>query len=234
MDLLGNIYLAVGLRPGRNLLPPGIKGTGPPTMDDPLSVNGVNAYPVIYGSIVKFGPEGGTIYHPAGYPLPVRRKGASRGPRTRPGPRRARGGTVRCNYAYGTPIEVTGAEWIHSGASVAGSWSTPKIAPGTFIVCLCESPVIDVDDFGRVFFPDAGRSRVGVLDTAGNLIRTVGRYGNADSAGPGSAVSIPAIPLCWPQAVAVGERELFIGDRLNRRVVRVRLAYAREATCPIP
>ena len=51
-------------------------------------------------------------------------------------------------------------------------------------------------------------------------------------AGPGSAVPQPEIPLCWPQSVAVGDDAVHVGDRLNRRIVRVRLEYSAEETIP--
>jgi hypothetical protein len=98
---------------------------------------------------------------------------------------------------------------------------------------LCESPRFDVDGFGRSFFPDACQFRVGVIDTAGNEICWFGSYGNQDSAGPNSDIPTPDIPLYWPQAVAVGDDALYIGDRLNRRIVRVKLTYKAEATCLI-
>jgi len=91
-----------------------------------------------------------------------------------------------------------------------------------------------VDGFGRSFFPDAGRCRVGVVDTAGNELTWFGKYGNQDSGGPASAVPTPEIPLWWPQAVAVGDDAVYIGDRLNRRVVRVKLLYAAEETRDVP
>jgi hypothetical protein len=167
---------------------------------------------MIYGSIVKFGPQGGSIFEKAG---------------GRP-----------ANFAYGYPIEVAGARWIYSGASVASSWSTPKIGrvvkdgetratlsvPGTTIVCLCEHADIDVDGFGRVFYPDAGRAQFGVLDTAGNQIVACGSYGNPDSTG---------LSFWWPQAVAVDRDMVFVGDRLNRRVVAARMAYRHEAVATL-
>jgi len=45
-----------------------------------------------------------------------------------------------------------------------------------------------MDDFGRVFYPDMLRYRVGVLATNGNVIVHFGSYGNADSMGPDSPV----------------------------------------------
>ncbi|HUT36039.1 MAG TPA: SMP-30/gluconolactonase/LRE family protein [Planctomycetota bacterium] len=206
VDFQGNLYLALGLRPGTDTLPPGLKGKLPAGATDPDAVAGVNFYPYIYGSIAKFGPEGGLI-----------RKGA---------------GGIPCNYNVGLTTEVKGARWIFPGASNVPSWrtGTPYVKPD---ICLCESPRFDVDGFGRSFFPDAGRFRAGVIDTAGNEIGWFGTYGNQDSAGPGSAVPVPDIPLCWPHAVAVGDEFVYVGDRLNRRVVRVKLACAAEESCPI-
>jgi hypothetical protein len=93
---------------------------------------------------------------------------------------------------------------------------------------------LDVDGFGRSFFCDAGRFRVGVIDTAGNELGWIGGYGNQDSAGPGSAIPKPEIAFAWPQAVAVGDQAVYVGDRLNRRIVRVKLGYAVEQNCEVP
>jgi hypothetical protein len=207
VDYGGNIYVAVGLRPGKDWLPPGLKGKLPEGREDPDAVNQVNGYPLIYGSIIKFSPRGGVI-----------REGI---------------GGIPCNHAHGFPIEVKGAEWIFPGASPVISWSTPKRAEGTILICLCDSPRFDVDGFGRSFFPDAGRCRVGVIDSAGNLISWFGGYGNPDSAGPDSAIPTPDVPLCWPQAVAVGDDFVYVGDRMNRRILKVKLAYRAEASCLI-
>jgi len=202
-DLRGNLYLAVAVRPGTSPIPPGLEGQVPDGPTDPAAVNGINMYPMMYGSIVKFGPAGGEV-------------------------REGIGGT-RCNMAFGRAIDVKGAKWIVPGAAVVTGYSAPKKTPGTFISCVCESHCMDVDDFGRTFFPDAPRARVGILDTAGNEIGSFGTYGNPDSKGSGNT-----IPLWWPQAVAVGDREAYVGDRLNRRIVVVRLTYAAEQTCAVP
>jgi len=208
VDRSGNIYLAVGLRPGKGLLVPGLAGQVPDAPEDPAAVNRVNSYPLVYGSVVKFGPKGGKI-------------GAGVG------------GT-ECNLGPGVAVQVKGAEWIVPGVSMAGSPATPKRAPGTVITCVCEYPNIDVDEFARTFFPDAARCRVGVLDSAGNEILHFGGYGNADSAGPGSPIPTPAIPMWWPQAVAVDDNTAYVGDRLNRRILVVKLEYAARAECAIP
>jgi hypothetical protein len=206
VDYQGNIYLALGLRPGANALPPGLQGKLPDGPKDPDAVMGVNYYPMMYGSIAKFGPEGGLI-----------QKGA---------------GGVVCSFNQGLITEVKGAKWITPGASCVPSWRSgqPYLSPD---ICQCESPRFDVDGFGRSFFPDAARFRVGVLDTAGNEILHFGSYGNQDSAGPGSLIPKPEIAFCWIQAVGVSDEAIYVGDRLNRRIVRLKLGYEAEETCGV-
>ncbi|MCG3178958.1 MAG: hypothetical protein BIFFINMI_01288 [Phycisphaerae bacterium] len=202
VDYAGNVYVVAGLRPGEHTVPADLVGRAPEGRDDPRSVNGVNGYPLIYGSVIRFPPSGGTIHQDAG--------------------------GVRCNFGPGFAIDVKGADWIFPGVSVAPGWAAPKLAPGTVISCVCESPGIAVDGFGRVFLPDAGCNRVGVVDAGGNRIAWVGQYGNADARGDGAK-----IPLAWPQAVAVDDASAYISDVLNRRLVRVRLDYAASADCRV-
>jgi hypothetical protein len=204
VDPGGNIYLAVGVRSAGKQVPETFAG-----MDlgkrwkYGMNSNNLDWYTLMYGSIVKFGPEGGEI-------------------------RSGIGGTP-VSYGYDNKTEIKGAKWLYFGASNVPSWRTK----GTPDVCLCESPRFDVDDYGRSFFPDVCRFRIGVIDSAGNEICFFGSYGNQDSAGPDSAIRVPEIAVCWPHAVAAGDEAVYIGDRLNRRVVRVKLGYAAEATCEV-
>jgi len=176
VDGAGNVYLALGLRPGKDQLPPSLKGKLPEGKSDPDAVRGVNFYPLIYGSIAKFSPEGGVI---------------------RPG-----AGGVTCNYAWGTEVDVKGARWIVPGASNVPSWRTK----GTPDICLCESSRFDVDGFGRSFFPDAGQFRMGILDTNGNAIGGVGTYGNPDAAGAAIPLWWPHAVTVGDQAVFIADR----------------------------
>jgi hypothetical protein len=143
------------------------------------------------------------------------------------------------------PAQVIGAEWLHFG------YSHVEIA-----YCNCESTRFDVDDFGRVFYPDMLRYRVGVLDTNGNVILHFGGYGNADSMGLDSPVvdpetkklrprrpsdpadvrspfSEPDIAFCWLNGVVVTERYAYMTDILNRRILRAKLVYTAEETCAV-
>ena len=190
---------------------------------------------MLYGSILKFGPEGGKI-------LPERESCAAartKDPEDQKKCRRhwgvdrsiRREGSVVCNHAWGgKEILVQGARWIFPGASPQPCWYDRPI----LYMCTCDSSRFDVDGFGRVFFPDACQFRVGVLDTNGNLIAWFGSYGNMDSAGPASTVPNPEIAFCWPWLVCVEDGHAYVGDRLNRRVVAVKVDYAAQETCSVP
>ena len=200
LDAAGNMYLAVGVRPAGVKVPESFKGQdlGTPWAKG-KDTNTWNWYPLMYGCIVKFPPGGGTI-----------RKGS--------------GGT-RMEFSYDKDTEITGAEWIHFGASPLPSWRMKF--PDT---CLCESARIDVDGFGRTFFPDALRFRVGMLDTAGNVIGHFGSYGNVDE--PATLPS-KTVPVYWPDGITVGNGVVYVGDRLNNRVLAVKLTHAAEASVTV-
>ncbi|MDD4891925.1 MAG: hypothetical protein PHU85_18550 [Phycisphaerae bacterium] len=44
----------------------------------------------------------------------------------------------------------------------------------------------------------------------------------------------PAIPMWWPQALAVDDQTAYVGDRLNRRIFAVTLDASATAECAIP
>ena len=58
---------------------------------------------------------------------------------------------------------------------------------GPTLACVCRQSHLAVDEYGRVFAPNVFRFSVEMLDTNGNQLARIGRYGNADSAGPGAA-----------------------------------------------
>ncbi len=234
-DRRGNIYLADMVKPvGRSypeffdgkLAPPGNPSSGPRDRD-------AWATSWFYGSIMKFSPQGGAIWYG-----PEFKPGAKDG-----GPRFSRVGeppadllakpklkmSAHVGYVTRGNVEVQGAQWIRFG------YSPLTLCAGGSDTCMCEGSKFDVDEFGRVFFPNLNQFRVEVLDTNGNPITTFGGYGNLDSsgrAGPDSPGRGPQIPLAWPIAVAVSDTHAYVGDTLNRRVAKVKLSYAAEESCP--
>jgi hypothetical protein len=212
LDARGNIYVALAGRPGGGkVLPASFDGQdlgkGIVKGQEPV---GANWYELMYGCILKFGPDGGRIMRDGPGGLAIEYGRTSRGKYTR-------------------KLQVSGAKWAFHGSSPVVGWEDG----GGRVSCGCESSRFDVDGFGRSFFPDACRFRCGVIDTGGNEICWFGEYGNADSAGPGSKVPTPEIPMLWPYCLAVSESHVYVGDRLNRRVVAVKLGYAAEETVGI-
>jgi hypothetical protein len=125
-------------------------------------------------------------------------------------------------------VDVQGATWAYYGAApFADKWGASSDA------CNCQSARFDVDDYGRSFFPDAGRFRVGVLDTNGNEIAFFGQYGNRDCGGKGSLIPDPEIAFAYPYTVAASRTHVFVGDLLNNRIAKLKLAYAAEESAAV-
>lgn len=101
-----------------------------------------------------------------------------------------------------------------------------------------QRPALDL--YARSFAPEINHRSVAVLDTAGNLILRVGRYGNIDDGVPLVPEGGPAKPralggdevaLVFPAYLAThSDRRLFIADAGNSRIASVKLAYHTEET----
>jgi hypothetical protein len=152
-------------------------------------------------------------------------------------------------YHLGGGAVLQGALWWKPGFSPLG-----QVNSGDH--CHCVGSDFDVDDFGRTFAPDTGRFRVGVLDANGNEIICFGGYGNQDNCGPDSYIldragnflrprkaddpkelaspfAKPEIGFAWIIGVAVTDRYAYVGDVINKRILRVKFDYAARETCEI-
>lgn len=123
---------------------------------------------------------------------------------------------------------VEGAEWLYGGVGFAGS---NQPAPS----CCCWNARFTLDLLGRSFAPEIRHYSVAVLDTAGNLVTRIGRYGNIDEGKPlvaseqnpnprsigGDEVSLFHAPFVASHT----DRRLFIADPGNGRVLSVKLDY---------
>lgn len=147
-------------------------------------------------------------------------------------------------------VELQGALWMRTGFS-------PTYSPsGGTERCRCTGTEFDVDGFGRVYAPDLGRFRVGVLDANGNDILSFGAYGNQDFRGPDSYVqdpeskllrprkdsdpkelvspfAQPEIAFAWIMGLAVTDKHAYVADAVNKRVLRVKMSYTVEEACAI-
>jgi hypothetical protein len=126
---------------------------------------------------------------------------------------------------YGGPAWIEGTEWIYAGMSPL------MIISG----CSCPSSRPHLDWHKRSFVPETYRHSIGVLDTNGNLIMHIGRYGNFDS-GNGAKSRIPIggdnIAMNLVRFIS-GTDDYLVFDDWGERLTVVRLNYHEEAVAPI-
>jgi len=184
-----------------------------------------NPYLYHWGSVFKFPPSGGEFF--GGRSSHEVREDKKKGRKLPEAPK----GTPRYKTGYlNVDAWVKGALWRCAGYAPVPSgglnWGDPS--------CTCWTGRFAVDGYGRLFVPNVFRFSVELVDTNGNHIARIGRYGNADSAGPGSKIPKPEIAFAWPAFVAVAGGRLYVSDSVNRRVAVVRFAHAATAECPVP
>jgi len=163
--------------------------------------------------------------------------GTNSGPKDRPRPDRRSGCVVKVKPTGGGVVakrdDLDGIAF--HGYFFEGAVNVYEhLAPKAYTGCCCKEARFDLDDFGRLYLPDALDFCVRVYDNAGNVITRFGHYSNADTAGPGSLVPTPEIGLGWPMTVSVNRAgRAYIADVLNQRIVRVDLTAAVERTVKI-
>ena len=129
---------------------------------------------------------------------------------------------------------VQDAEWIYPGVGFARNAGP----------CTCWRCGFALDTFGRSFIPERIRSQVGVLDSNGNLILHVGRYGNVDDGKPlvpdtyrtkpPRSIGGDEVALMHTNFTAVhSDRRLFISDTGSGRILSVKLGYHTDVRIPL-
>jgi hypothetical protein len=119
---------------------------------------------------------------------------------------------------------IEGAEWLYAGASL--------IKPRG---CSCPVQRFHLDWYKRSYVPEAYRHSFGILDTNGNLIMHLGKYGNLDSGnGPKSKIPVGGdhIAVFQPRFISGTDNYLAFED-WGERLVVLRLEYHSEETVPI-
>lgn len=118
---------------------------------------------------------------------------------------------------------IEGAEWLYGGVGFCGKNSSYAMGG-----CACYNSRFNLDYYGRSFAPEVDRCQVAVLDSNGNLILRVGRYGNVDSAGPKSRVPLGGdeVGLFYaPYVATFSDKYLWISDPGNQRISSINLYY---------
>jgi len=138
------------------------------------------------------------------------------------------------------PLDVfggpTGAAWIENALWFYGGVGfSGKNAARAGGGCDCWNARFALDYLGRSFAPEIGHHSVAVLDSGGNLITRVGKYGNADDGSPlvqGTAgprarsIGGDEVGLFYAPYVATHtDHRLLIADPGNARLLSVKLGY---------
>ncbi|MHC4914747.1 MAG: hypothetical protein ACYTGB_04580, partial [Planctomycetota bacterium] len=217
VDPAGNIYVGEPSRPNTHELPGFFKGKVPD-----IKVEGEGRFHVppgtfpyswAYGSVMKFSPKGGSV--------PWAKAVAHK--EYKPFKEEVPGAANPTMYSQSSGIRIKVAK------SQGCLWAHGEVFPLTSRVgCNCLASYFDVDYYGRSFYPDAGQSRVGVLDTNGNVICRFGAYGNRDAEGKDDYV-----PMSMGLAVAASDGYVYVADLCNHHLVRAKLTYAAEEECEI-
>jgi len=205
VGLDGDLYVGVRVLPKGFRPPPGYEKD--------------RAYSTWTGSVVRFGPQGGTFLGLKGAASKL--------------PKLPRVPMVR-------KIVAEGAKQVYGGLGPmsAGGYG------GGGSCCVCRVPRFDVDRYGRIVMPNAVTNSVVIVDNAGNRILEFGRYGNFDSQyvnpvlqkegeKPAPTVAIPAIPLAWPTGAGCSDKHVYVNDTYNRRIVRVDKVWGAETTVKV-
>ncbi len=127
---------------------------------------------------------------------------------------------------HGNEYDIEGADWLFPLASY--------VTEG----CPCWASTMELDHFGRSFVPEHHRGQFAVLDTNGNLITHIGRYGNVDDgkplmpdpeglrAEPSRPIGGDEVALAYANyAASHTDRRLFIFDGNNDCIRSVKLDY---------
>jgi hypothetical protein len=120
---------------------------------------------------------------------------------------------------------VDGAEWFYGGVGFNGRNEKTVEPP---MGCDCHNSRFALDYFARSFATELGRYSVAIVDSSGNLITRVGKYGNAESQGANSLAPLGGdeVGLMHADYVAtLSDKFLFISDEGNQRIVMVKLGY---------
>jgi hypothetical protein len=135
---------------------------------------------------------------------------------------------------HGKDYYIEGADWLFPYASY--------VTEG----CPCWASTMEVDHFGRSFVPEHHRGQFAVLDTTGNLIMHIGRYGNVDDGvplvpnpeglrtEPPRSIGGDEVALAYANyAASHTDRRLFIFDGNNDCIRSVKLDYHTSERVPL-
>jgi hypothetical protein len=121
------------------------------------------------------------------------------------------------------------------GKELPGSlWAYGGIVGQTGRGCSCGHMRFVTDGWARNWIPANHLYSVTVIDSNGNRIARLGRYGNVDDTEADLKAGKDGLRFCWLRAVVASDTALYAVDVGNRRILKAALSYAAEETVPVP
>jgi hypothetical protein len=113
-------------------------------------------------------------------------------------------------------------------------WAHAGISPHAGGGCSCNWPAdtLAIDGADRIFVADDDRKRVKILDTAGNMIASIGCFGNAQTVPTDGDATKLGFRLIYCLD-AVGDTA-YVGDKDLRRIAKLRMAYRETREVKLP
>lgn len=159
-------------------------------------------YSFYYSSILKFQSEGGSSFDDVNSNLLEGR-----------------------GYSGLYPVKLTGLVWSHQGVSPYNYRTTNHAR------CVCEHGKFHMSKNDLIYYTDAMRYSIVIIDKNQNEIKRIGEYGNNNSFTPNSME--PKIGFSWPTCIKTNDEACFISDKVNRRIIRLNYTFQDMAKLTI-
>lgn len=115
------------------------------------------------------------------------------------------------------PVKLTGLVWSHQGVSPYNYRTTNHAR------CVCEHGKFHMSKSDLIYYTDAMRYSIVIIDKNQNEIIRVGEYGNNNSFLP--ETKEPKIGFSWPTCIKTNDEACFISDKVNRRIIRLNYTF---------
>jgi len=115
------------------------------------------------------------------------------------------------------PQDIPGGLWAYAGANQCAG-------------CTCHNTRWTLDYWARTWIPAHHLYSIMVIDSNGNRVVRLGRYGNVDDTEKDREKDRDGLRFAWARAVAVSDTAIYVTDSANRRVLKAKLGYHAEET----
>jgi hypothetical protein len=126
--------------------------------------------------------------------------------------------------AAGGARQTDAEQWAHRGVSGTNAGG-----------CYCDWPDnhLAVDAADRIFAADIDLHLIRLLDTSGNMLARIGRWGNAETL-PGNDGHARDVGFRLIYCLAAAQDTLYVSDKDLRRIAQVQMDYRETAEAPVP